>query len=119
MPTLYQTFQRRQHGGGAMKPVSTAITYGVASHNNIPVSVYSCMPCIATCMKVSIRLQRVVTSAVYETIGTYLNRDLCDSRVGPGRVDHTFTNVRKSGAAMRVLWQLDGSTDPSSPFYHD
>lgn len=119
MPTLYRTYQRRQHGGGPLRDVNTAITYGVASHNNIPVSVYNCGPCIASCMDVSIRLQRVVTSAVYETVGTRLNKELCDSRVGPGRVDETFTNVRKSGAAMRVLWELDGITDASPPFYHD
>lgn len=119
MATLYRTYQRPQHGGGPMRDINTAVTYAVPSHNNIPVSVYGCGPCVASCASVNIRLQRTVTSVVRETIGTRLNKEICDTRVGPGRVDETFTNVRKSGASMFVVWGLDGEDSVSAPFYHD
>ncbi|WP_078395891.1 hypothetical protein [Shouchella patagoniensis] len=120
MASIYRTYQRRQHGGGnIMRPINTAITYAVSSHNNIPVSVWGCGPCMATCVDVGIRLQRMVTSAVYETVGTRSNKQICSYGSAPSRrVDETFTNVRKSGAAMRVIWNLDGINSTSPLFYH-
>ncbi|WDF02012.1 hypothetical protein [Shouchella hunanensis] len=119
MATIYRTYQRRMHGGVELKPIETAITYAISSHNNIPVSVYNCGPCYASCGTVDIRLQRMVTSAVYETVGTRLNRRYGDTRICPARsVEETFTNVRKSSAPMRVLWTLEGINETSPTFYH-
>ncbi|MFS0785025.1 hypothetical protein ABC345_01440 [Shouchella sp. 1P09AA] len=60
----------------------------------------------------------MVTSAVWETIGSRPNREFCDPQVGPGRVDETYTNVRKTGAAMRVIWGLQNVNSTSPQFYH-
>ncbi|WDF02010.1 hypothetical protein [Shouchella hunanensis] len=118
MATIYRSYRRPDPvRPGQTNTISTAITYGVSSHNNIPVSVYDCKYCYATCASVNIRLQRMVTSAVYETVGLRLNRRVCVAQFST-RVDETFTNVRKSSAPMRVLWTIDGTNETSPIFYH-
>lgn len=93
MATRYEVYSRRRHGAKGKRNVHTAYTYAIPSHINIAVSVYNCEPCWATCMDVDIRLQRRVSAKVFETVGARLNKKVCDSRVGPGRVDETFKNV--------------------------
>src|SRR6478735_8872568 len=117
MATIYRSYRRPYPvTPGETRTISTAITHSISSHNNIPVSVYDCKYCYATCASVNIRLQRMVTSAVWETIGSRLNRRVCVSQFST-RVDETFTNVRKSSAPMRVFWTIDGINETSPQFY--
>lgn len=117
MAYVYKTFNVPQHGGGPDRPVNTSVRHSISGSNNIPVSVYNCGPCVASCLDINLRLQRRVTSAVWETVGSRLNREICDSRKS-SRLDETFSAVRKSGATMQVLFQLDGRTHSFGNFYH-